>query len=153
MAALYFSIAIAFVWYTFNGFIPSNITFDLVSTFIYSFYKLFFSSEAIVVFYAVVNALMFVLSRQAYHLDVKPMPYVFEKIYQPLQATSQSIVQDPVIDDFAEEKTPIFNDLIGKVRQLFKKKEKIEEKKQPTYAALEVTEEVVSFLTEASSHH
>lgn len=151
MAALYFSIAIAFVWYTFNGFVPSNITFDLLSTFIYTFYKIFFSSEFSVVIYAIINALMFVLSRQAYHLEVKPEPYLFEKIYQPLN--KEKIVYPEVAkEEVQEAKAQPLSGIFTSIKNRFQKKKQTEEKKQPTYAALEVTEEVISFLAETSSH-
>lgn len=82
LSALYFSVAMAFVWYTFNGFNPTSITTDLTGKFIYTFYKIFFSSNFIVIIYGFVNACLFVLSREAYHLETKPQPYVFENIYQ-----------------------------------------------------------------------
>ena len=90
---------------------------------------------------------MFVLSRQSYHLELKAEPYVFEKIYTT-STTQITHLQEPVIEKVKQPSG------ISKFFSRFNKKKKQpqeEEKKQPTFAALEVTEEVVSFLLESSN--
>jgi len=144
MAALYFSIAIAFIWYTFNGYLPTQFAHDFVSSFTYSFYKIFFSSEIIVVIYAIINAAMFVLSRRSYHLELKAEPYVFEKIYAT--STKPTVYIKEALSEEVKQPSGI-----SKFFSKFKKNKPKEEKTQPTFAALEVTEEVVSFLLESSN--
>ena len=99
MSALYFSIAIAFVWYTFNGFLPHEITTNIISAFTYYFYKVFFSSKMMVFIYAILNAAAFVASHQTYHLETKAEPYSFEKVYVATKQKTikQEPTEDPVI--------------------------------------------------------
>ena len=86
MVSIYFSVAVAFIWYTFNGFNATELTSTLVGGFIYSFYNLFFNSKIMVVIYSFINAGFFVFSNHNYHLDTKPQPYDISKIYTPLNA-------------------------------------------------------------------
>ncbi len=142
MASLYFSVAIAFVWYTFNGYLPENITYDAISTFVYSFYTIFFSSDSMVALYAVANALCFVLSSHTYHLDFTSQPYYFEQMYQPLEVTAPIIVeqQEPV----QTNKTS----WMDKIKSLFKRKEKAQPIEEIQAPSIVILEEVISFIQE-----
>ena len=97
MSALFFSIAIAFVWYTFNGFLVHEITASPISAFTYYFYKIFFSNTAMVIIYAILNAAVFVASHQMYHLDKNAEDYAFEKIYEVVTKEDDSINEEAII--------------------------------------------------------
>lgn len=88
MASLYFSVAVAFIWHTFNGFNPVELSSTLIGAFILTFYNIFFSSRIMVIIYAFINALFFVFDRHIYHLDKNPQPYELEKIYHSINASS-----------------------------------------------------------------
>lgn len=82
LSSLYFAIAMAYVWFTFNGFLVEELTATPFSTFMYYFYLTIIKPAFGTLIYACVNTLCFVFSVQYYHLEKKPEAYNFSLIYQ-----------------------------------------------------------------------
>lgn len=85
LLALYLSISVAFVWFSFNGYGEAEMTSSLFIQFQYHFYRAFINSEFMTILYAIVNALCLVFSRQQYHITKVPSEnYTLEAIYHPI---------------------------------------------------------------------
>lgn len=100
MAALYFSISIAFVIFSFNGYLEEDI-----NIFLRFFYQFFIQNQLMAYIYACINAMFFVGSRNVYHLDRNALPYELSEIYsQPAEAI-ESLTTDSHQDDLTKEET------------------------------------------------
>lgn len=93
MAALYLAIALAFIWFSFNGLVDSEFTHDPVLFIMNAFYQIFILPWPMTVLYACVNTWCFIACMPAYHLDKYPEPYDFKQIYQtlPLEESTSGI--------------------------------------------------------------
>ena len=86
MSALYVSISIAFVWFSFNGYVDSEMINGGTSLhLLFNFYKAFIEPSSTMPIYALINASCFVFSKQYYHLDFSAEPYLFDEIYHSTQ--------------------------------------------------------------------
>lgn len=84
MAASYFAVSLAFVWFNFNGVDPQTISDHTFLKIMKSFVIGIIHPLPSTMIYACINTWCFVASERFYHLKKSPDPYVFQNIYEGL---------------------------------------------------------------------
>lgn len=112
LSSLYFSISMAYVWFTFNGFTDAELTSGLFTKFMFYFYQSIIKPFPMTFIYSCINSLCFLFSAQFYHLEKKPDTYDFNLIYhsntQELSISEPTILDVPVVSESRFHKVKAF---------------------------------------------
>lgn len=113
MCAVYFSIAMSFVWFTFNGFGESIV--DPFFKFMYTFYQTIIVSVPMTCVYSIINTLCFIFSISFYHLNDKCEAYVFENIYHPVDCKLENDVEKEIKPSIEFDNDKVIIDIVEEV--------------------------------------
>lgn len=83
LMALYFSIMVAFCWFTFNGFNEAEFTVSPIPLFLYKFYGWIIKPLVSTILYSILCGGLVALGKKHYHLDRKPPIFQLDLFFKP----------------------------------------------------------------------
>lgn len=94
LMALYFSIAIAFCWFTFNGFVVSDFSSSPAPFFLYHFYRWIIRPTITTIFYSILCGILISLGKKHYHLEKEALPLDLDELLKAFNSKKEAVKEE-----------------------------------------------------------